>query len=49
VVVVKHRVDEGGLFVFGSATWYRIADPRIEQLFATLHRLFCSPVKAKSR
>ena len=20
--------------------WYRIADPRIEQLFATLHRLF---------
>jgi len=22
--------------------WYRIADARIEQLFATLHRLFCS-------
>ena len=21
--------------------WYRIADPRIEQLFATLHGLFC--------
>jgi ArsR family transcriptional regulator len=21
--------------------WYRIADPRIEQLFASLHRLFC--------
>ena len=21
--------------------WYRIADPRIEQLFATLHALFC--------
>lgn len=21
--------------------WYRIADKRIEQLFATLHRLFC--------
>ena len=21
--------------------WYRIADQRIEQLFATLHRLFC--------
>jgi ArsR family transcriptional regulator, virulence genes transcriptional regulator len=21
--------------------WYRIADPRIEQLFATLHSLFC--------
>lgn len=22
--------------------WYRIADSRIEQLFATLHRLFCA-------
>lgn len=21
--------------------WYRIADPRIEELFSTLHRLFC--------
>jgi DNA-binding transcriptional ArsR family regulator len=23
--------------------WYRIADPRIEALFATLHGLFCPP------
>jgi ArsR family transcriptional regulator, virulence genes transcriptional regulator len=23
--------------------WYRIADPRIERLFATLHREFCAP------
>ena len=23
--------------------WYRIADPRIEQLFSTLHALFCQP------
>jgi DNA-binding transcriptional ArsR family regulator len=23
--------------------WYRIADPRIEQLFFTLHGLFCQP------
>ena len=23
--------------------WYRIADPRIEELFATLHRLYCRP------
>lgn len=23
--------------------WYRIADPRIEELFATLHGLFCRP------
>ncbi len=29
--------------------WYRIADPRIEQLFATLHKLFCAPVIAKRR
>lgn len=28
--------------------WYRITDPRIEQLFATLHKLYCAPVKAKS-
>jgi DNA-binding transcriptional ArsR family regulator len=25
--------------------WYRIADPRIEQLFSTLHRLFCEHQK----
>jgi ArsR family transcriptional regulator len=29
--------------------WYRIADPRIEELFAALHRLFCAPQKALSR
>jgi len=27
--------------------WYRIADERIEQLFATLHRLFCATKKAR--
>ena len=27
--------------------WYRIADPRIEQLVATLHRLFCGRKKRK--
>jgi len=26
--------------------WYRIADPRIEQLFATLHGLFCRSADA---
>ncbi|QAU47742.1 ArsR/SmtB family transcription factor [Bradyrhizobium guangzhouense] len=25
--------------------WYRIADRRVEELFATLHRLFCGPRK----
>ncbi|HKT19327.1 MAG TPA: metalloregulator ArsR/SmtB family transcription factor [Stellaceae bacterium] len=29
--------------------WYRIADPRIEELFATLHRLFCRPEKGRKR
>ena len=28
--------------------WYRIADPRIEELFATLHGLFCRPQGADS-
>lgn len=28
--------------------WYRIADTRIERLFATLHQLFCAPA-AKRR
>jgi DNA-binding transcriptional ArsR family regulator len=26
----------------GQTLWYRIADPRIEQLMAELHRLYCS-------
>lgn len=29
--------------------WYRIADPRIEDLFATLHALFCVRPKRQSR
>jgi ArsR family transcriptional regulator len=29
--------------------WYRIADPRIEELFATLHTLFCRQPKRRSR
>jgi ArsR family transcriptional regulator len=27
--------------------WYRIADARIEQLFVTLHRLFCATKKER--
>ena len=27
--------------------WYRIADPRIEDLFATLHRLYCRAPKKR--
>src|SRR6185312_16017343 len=29
--------------------WYRISDPRIEQLLATLHALFCAPPKRRPR
>ena len=39
------RMREEGLVASrreSQTVWYRIADPRIEQLFATLHRLFCS-------
>ncbi|KQT69857.1 MULTISPECIES: ArsR/SmtB family transcription factor [unclassified Aureimonas] len=27
----------------GQTLWYRVCDPRIEALFATLHGLFCPP------
>jgi ArsR family transcriptional regulator, virulence genes transcriptional regulator len=27
--------------------WYRIADPRIESLLATLHKLYCTPAKQR--
>jgi len=26
-----------------TAVWYRIADPRLEQLFAALYRTYCAP------
>ncbi len=38
------RMRQEGLVAFrrdGQTLWYRIADPRVEELFATLHRLFC--------
>jgi ArsR family transcriptional regulator len=44
------RMREEGLVTFrrdSQTLWYRIADPRIEQLFATLHKLFCEPLKGK--
>ena len=25
----------------GTSAWYRIADPKVEALLATLHRLYC--------
>jgi ArsR family transcriptional regulator, virulence genes transcriptional regulator len=38
------KMRDEGLVTFrrdSQTIWYRIADPRIEDLFATLHRLFC--------
>ena len=32
-----------------QVVWYRIADPRIEELLATLYDLFCSPPKRHAR
>ena len=29
----------------GQTLWYKIADPRIEELLATLHALYCRPQK----
>ena len=46
------KMREEGLVAFRRESltlWYRIADPRIEQLFATFYRLFCAPVRAKRR
>jgi ArsR family transcriptional regulator len=38
------KMREEGIVTFrkeSQSVWYRIADPRIEKLFATLHGLFC--------
>jgi ArsR family transcriptional regulator len=46
--LAKMRAE--GLIAFrrdGQTLWYRIADRRIEELFATLHRLFCTPKKRR--
>jgi DNA-binding transcriptional ArsR family regulator len=40
--LAKMRAE--GLVTFrreSQTIWYRIADPRVEELFATLHKLFC--------
>ena len=46
------KMRDEGLVTFrreSQTLWYRIADPRIEELLATLHNLFCRPVKAKGK
>ena len=46
------KMRQEGLVTFrrdAQTLWYRIADPRIEQLFATLHHLFCRDTAATQR
>lgn len=40
--IVTHRRD-------AQVLWYRIADIRIEKLFATMHGLFCDQPRRRSR
>jgi len=40
--IVEYRRD-------AQTLWYRIADPRIEELFGTLYALFCKDRKRRSR
>ena len=38
------RMRDEGIVTFrrdAQTLWYRIADPKVETLFATLHRLYC--------
>lgn len=46
------KMRDEGIVAFrrdAQTIWYRIADERIEQLFATLHRLFCKPSRKKGK
>ena len=44
------KMRDEGLVTYrreSQTLWYRIADPRIEDLFATLHRLYCKPLNRR--
>ena len=44
------KMRDEGLVTYrreSQTLWYRIADPRIEDLFATLHRLYCNPLNRR--
>lgn len=46
------KMRQEGLVTFrrdAQTLWYRIADPRIEQLFVTLHHLFCRDTMPSAR
>lgn len=44
------KMRSEGLVTFrreSQTLWYRIADPRLEELFATLHKLYCRPARSR--
>jgi ArsR family transcriptional regulator len=44
------KMREEGLVTYrreSQTLWYRIADPRIEDLLATLHALYCKPLNPR--
>lgn len=46
------KMRQEGLVAYrrdGQTLWYRIAEPRVEELFATLHRLFCQEITESTR
>ncbi len=46
------KLRDAGLVSFrreSQTLWYSIADPRIEQLMANLHELYCRPSRTRSR
>jgi ArsR family transcriptional regulator len=46
------KMRQEGIVTFrreSQTLWYRIADARIERLFATLHDLFCGPATTKKK
>ena len=46
------KMRSGGIVTYrrdAQTLWYRVADPRIEKLFATMHGLFCDQPKRRVR
>jgi ArsR family transcriptional regulator len=44
------KMRQEGLVTYrreSQTLWYRIADPRIEDLLATLHKLYCKPINQR--
>ena len=44
------KMREEGLVTYrreSQTLWYRLADPRIEGLLATLHALYCKPLNSR--